>query len=43
MKKYPEFEAAFIKAKMFQEELINNYDSLLLKGDETLEMINNGV
>lgn len=41
MKKYPEFEAAFIKAKMFQEELIDNYQDLLLKGDETLELINN--
>lgn len=42
MMKYPEYEAAFIKAKMFQEELINNYKDLLLKGDETLELINNG-
>ena len=43
MKKYPEIEAAFIKAKMFQEELIGNYENLLLKGDETLVLMNNGV
>ena len=42
MNKYPEFEAAFIKAKMFQEELINNYKGLLLNGHETLKLINNG-
>jgi len=41
--KYPEFEGAFINGKVYQQELINNYKELLLKGDETLEMINNGV
>ena len=41
--KYPEYEAAFIQGKAFQKELIDNYKGLLLKGDEILELLNNGV
>ena len=40
--KYPEYEAAFIRAKMFQLELIENYKGLIDKGKETVELIYNG-
>jgi hypothetical protein len=42
MNKYPEYEATFIRAKMFQEELVQNYEGLIDKGKETVELIDNG-
>lgn len=41
--KYPEYEAAFLNGRTYLRELINDYKELLLKGDETLELISNGV
>ena len=42
LKKYPEYEATFIRAKIFQMELIENYEGLIDKGKETVELIYNG-
>ena len=41
--KYPEYQSAFHSGSAFQKELIENYQGLLLKGEETLKMIKNGV
>jgi hypothetical protein len=42
MNKYPEYEATFIRARMFQKELVENYEVLIDKGKETVELIYNG-
>jgi hypothetical protein len=42
MEKYPEYEATFIKAKMFLEELILDYQGIKEKGSEILKVIDNG-
>lgn len=41
--KYPEYHSAFVQARAFQRELIANYKDLILKGNETLGLINRGV
>jgi len=41
MDKYPECEATFIHAKMFLEELILDYQGILEKGKEILDLIDN--
>ena len=42
MKKYPEYHTTFIKAKVFLEELIEDYTDLLDKANETMDIIGNG-
>ncbi len=41
LNQYPELESEFIKARLFLEELVNNYSSLLDEGKEVFELINN--
>jgi hypothetical protein len=42
MEKYPEYEGTFITAKMFLEELIEDYQAILEKGKDIIELIDNG-
>ncbi len=42
MEKYPDVESTFIRAKMFQEELINNYSVLFDRGHEVIKLLSNG-
>jgi hypothetical protein len=39
MRSYPEYQATFIKAKLFLEELILDYSGLVEKAKETIELI----
>lgn len=42
MEKYPEYEGTFITAKMFLEELIEDYQAILEQGKDIIELIDNG-
>ena len=42
LKKYPQIESEFIKARMFLEELIKNYSVLHEEGNKVIELINEG-
>jgi hypothetical protein len=42
LKKYPQIESEFIKARMFLEELIKNYSVLWEEGNKVIELINKG-
>ena len=42
LKKYPQVESEFIKARMFLEELITNYSVLWEEGKKVIALINKG-
>ena len=42
LKKYPQVESEFIKARLFLEELITNYSVLWEEGNKVVELINKG-
>ena len=43
LKKYPDVQSTFIRAKMWLESFINLYTQLSYQGEELLEILNNGI